>query len=146
MKFWLQLRLEDFLYITTHISPYQRKSEFQLGHKVILSETVGWKDQPWVLGVYLCLRKISSPGCIRLRWNTLGYITFYSSIDGTGVGWERKEKWSKVKNRAIERQKRQRNLLITGLSEQDIFLPFHKLEAMNNSYQHGKAAFSLGDV
>lgn len=43
----------------------------------------------------------------------------------------RKEKRSKVKNRVIERLRKNRETcLMTALSEQDIFLPFHKLETI----------------
>lgn len=80
--------------------------------------------------MYLSLRKTHPQDASdwdEIHW---GYIKFYSSIDGRKKK-RRKEKRSKVKNRVIERLRKNRETcLMTALSEQDIFLPFHKLETI----------------
>lgn len=82
------------------------------------------RDQSGVLGAY----HPSEKSCLQnaFDWNEIhwDYIKFYSNVDRRKKRKERKMKQGE--NKVIERKRKrgERNLLITGFSEQDIFLPF----------------------
>ena len=120
------LRPGDFLWIITHVPLYQRKSEFQLECKAILPETVGWKR--WDLdirNIFISPKNLTPRTHKTVMKYIRGIWNFILALMG-GRKKKRKERKMKQgeKQDSWETEKRRRNLLITGLSEQDIFLPF----------------------